>query len=122
MVARNILGKIVHLLIVIPLMGCVPSKGKLDFSYDRLGRETFPVSGNARFVQLQSKILIPKCLECHRWVNDEQKVQRFVSPGKPEESLLFEILESGEMPEEAPPLSTAELELVREYINSVVVN
>lgn len=108
--------------------GCTPDKGKLTYTLpgapvsvpEREGLP--PVEAEPEvvsFKNIQSEILIPKCAECHRWVNDEARTLRKLVPGDPDASELFQVVESGEMPEDAAPLSTAELELIRAYILSL---
>lgn len=110
--------------------GCTPDKGKLTYTLpgapisapEREGLppvEAEPVPEVVTFKKIQSEILIPKCAECHRWVNDEARTLRKLVPGDPDASELFQVVESGEMPEDAAPLSTAELELIRAYIQQL---
>lgn len=102
------------------LISCVPDKGKLTYSLDgRLNEEITPITTPPTFEQIKNDILVPRCLECHKWVRDEARVRRKLVPGNAEESELFQVVESGEMPEDAPPLPTRELELIRSYINSI---
>lgn len=110
-------------LIIMFLISCVPNKGKLTYSLDgKLTDAITPVSTPATFEQIRNEILVPKCLECHKWVRDEARVKRRIVPGNADESELFQVVESGEMPEDAPPLSSRELELLRSYINSLLVS
>ena len=112
--------KIVLALSGMLLVSCVPNKGKLTYSLDgKITQEVTPVTTPATFEQIRNEILVPKCLECHKWVRDEARVKRKLVPGNPDDSELFQVVESGEMPEDAPPLSTRELELIRSYINSI---
>ena len=107
------------LLLLFLLSACVPSKGELTYSLDGKPRIS-PVQTEAvSFATIQTEILT-KCTDCHRWAKSEEGVRKRVIPGDPEGSKLFRSVESGEMPEDAPPLSTRELELLRGYINSLV--
>lgn len=115
--------KIVLVLTSMLLISCVPNKGKLTYSLDgKLSEEITPITTPATFEQIKNEILVPKCLECHKWVRDEARVKRRIVPGKAEDSELFQVVESGEMPEDAAPLSSRELELLRSYINSLLVS
>jgi len=101
------------------LSACVPDKGNLVYSLDGKPRIT-PIQTEAvSFATIQTEILT-KCTECHRWAKTEEGVRRWIVPGNPEASELFRSVETGYMPEDGPPLSTKELELLRGYINSLV--
>lgn len=99
---------------------CVPQKGKLQYSVDGRLDELTPIQEPVSFQRLSSEILVPRCAECHRSIVNEARVLRWVEPGNPDESLLFQVVESGEMPEDSAPLTTRELELVRAYIQGLV--
>jgi hypothetical protein len=107
------------LLLLLLLTACIPDKGKLTYSLD--GKPVFsPIETDAvSFATIQTEILT-KCTECHRWAKTEEGVRKRVIPGNPDSSKLFRSVVSVEMPEDAPPLSTKELELLRGYINSLV--
>lgn len=111
--------KLLAILTLFLLVSCLPDKGELIYSLDGKPAvspvEVEPVS----FATIQTEIL-PKCTECHRWAKTEAGILKRVIPGNPEASKLFRSVESGDMPEDAPPLTTKELELLRGYINSLV--
>ena len=66
---------------------------------------------------IQQNLLIPQCVKCHAWVEVPEQIQRRVSSGNPQGSRLFQVMENGRMPPRpAQPVSTADLELMREYI------
>jgi hypothetical protein len=111
------------LVISLLLAACVPKKGDLNYSLDgKVAEEVTPITVPVTFEQIKNEILVPKCLECHKWVRDEARVKRRIVPGIAEQSELFQSVESGEMPEDAAPLSTRELEMLRSYINSLLVS
>ncbi len=101
------------------LVSCLPEKGPLTYSVDGVIEEAEGEEVTS-FKTLQDKILIPKCLDCHGWVLDEEKVKTRIVPGKPEESRLFRLVENGRMPKGSAPLQTIELEKLRSYIESLV--
>lgn len=75
------------------------------------------LSGSISFLDLKRNILEPKqCLRCHSEYATEAGLLTAFTPGKPQESLLYTLLQSGEMPKDAPPLSSNNLEYVRLYI------
>jgi hypothetical protein len=107
------------LLLTLLIASCVPDKGQLVYSVDGKPRVT-PVQTEAvSFATIQTEILT-KCTECHRWAKSEDGIKKKLIPGNPEGSKIFQSVQSGEMPEDAPPLTTKELELLRGYINSLV--
>lgn len=111
--------KVLLLILLTSLAACVPDKGGLVYSLDGKPRLS-PVQTEAvSFATIQSEILT-KCTECHRWAKSEDGIKKFIVPGNPDASELFQSVRSGEMPEDAPPLTTKELELLRGYINSLV--
>ena len=96
---------------------CNSEKGELQYSLDGvIKREPGAV---VTFQQIQREILAPQCASCHSWALDEAKVNSRLVAGKPEESRLFRLVENGRMPMGGSPLSTAQLELLREYINAL---
>jgi hypothetical protein len=104
---------------LLSFVSCVPDKGALVYSIDGKPR-TSPVETEAvSFSTIQTEILT-KCTECHRWAKSEAGIKKYIIPGNPDGSEIFQSVRSGEMPEEGPPLTTKELELLRGYINSLV--
>ena len=106
-------------LVLLILASCVPNKGELVYSMDGKPRVS-PVQTEAvSFTTIQTEILT-KCTECHRWAKSEAGIKKYIIPGDAEGSEMFQSVRSGEMPEDGPPLTTKELELLRGYINSLV--
>jgi hypothetical protein len=68
------------------------------------------------FAMLQKAIFDNQCLICHDWVNDEQQVRSRITPGSPETSLIYVMVESGRMPRRGTPLTLEQLDLLRRYI------
>lgn len=80
-------------------------------------------------------LLARHCLECHDGTAKKGKLDlsrkeaalaggkngRVIMPGKAAESLLWQSVESDEMPEDRPPLSPQEKSLLRDWINSGAV-
>jgi hypothetical protein len=100
------------------LVSCLPQKGPLVYSLTGVN-ETLETElpSVISFEMIQQKILLPKCVACHSWVNDSAQVNRRLVPGEPDSSRLFRILENGRMPPRpSPALGTDELELLRGYI------
>jgi hypothetical protein len=103
------------------LSGCLPFEGKSELAFTAKpiklteGEEVDP-DAPVTFELLKEKILIPKCIVCHKGFADEKKVLKKVEPGNPEESELFQSVQDGSMPKDAPVLSSLELAMVRKYI------
>ncbi|MFL5815803.1 MAG: c-type cytochrome domain-containing protein [Bdellovibrionia bacterium] len=84
----------------------------------------------ASFNSLSQNIFTPKCLSCHNSTQPLGNVDftsydslvhntrhmDVVVAGKPEDSHLYEVLKSGEMPMNAPALSAEEIQAVSDWI------
>jgi hypothetical protein len=76
------------------------------------------------FARVNSEILQPKCVSCHSATRAEggvdlssySAVTRRVSAGDPDGSNLYQQVASGHMPQEGTPLSTAQLQLMHDWI------
>lgn len=79
------------------------------------------------FDELKNKVLQPKCLACHKRWKDEVGFQtKYFKAGDPDHSKMFDSVKAARMPKgeklpdgtraPAEPLSTAELELIYNYI------
>lgn len=68
--------------------------------------------------ELKEKILAPKCMTCHKKAGEEANIMRWINQDSPMESKLLETTESGLMPEDNPPLSASELNLIRNYLSN----
>ena len=80
-------------------------------------------------------ILSKHCLECHDTLNNKGKLNlskkthaysldngdKVIIPGKSDESLLWEVVESDDMPDEREPLSVLEKSLLRKWIDDGAV-
>ncbi len=84
----------------------------------------------ATFEHEVKSLLEKKCFECHGEADTEAELSLatlenvmaggesgpVVVPGKPDASLLYEVVEAGDMPPEEPALTKAELKLIRDWI------
>jgi mono/diheme cytochrome c family protein len=80
------------------------------------------------FADQVAPILVQKCGRCHidtrrgqfgmATIETITQDLRLVSPGKPDESLLFTIVESGEMPRGRNKLTPDELNVIRQWVES----
>lgn len=71
------------------------------------------------FAVLQ-KTILPKCIGCHQKWTSEESFAKFIRPGEPDESQFFDSVKTGRMPKRSPPLSTEQLEIVRNYILNLI--
>lgn len=94
-----------------------PKTSSLDFAPDgttsQLGLE------EVTFSTVKSKILQPHCISCHSNASTESGISSWIVKGHPDQSKLFTEVESGSMPKNQSPLSTADLELLRAYITQL---
>lgn len=68
------------------------------------------------FDVLNQKILTPHCISCHKKSGTEEGIAKWVVPGEPEKSKLFNSVKEGRMPKRANPLPLKDVELIRQYI------
>lgn len=83
--------------------------------------------GEALFENKIAPLLSEHCLECHDTVTRKGKadlsrkntafVDDFIVPGKSAKSLIWELVESDEMPAKRTPLSPAEKQLLKQWID-----
>lgn len=69
-----------------------------------------------------SNSLTGNCVSCHGWITDPGELLKKgrIIPGRPEQSILYQMLQDGRMPKDGPPLTGAELDEVRGYILALV--
>jgi len=94
------------------LNACAPSGTKEN----ELFQDVTLISGTVTFDTLKRTILVPQCLRCHTWVQDEAQLGIRVVPGSPATSPLFLQVQSGRMPQGGPALSSNQLAIVEAYI------
>lgn len=84
------------------------------------------IDSNSAFGKVFNGILQPKCLGCHGPAKASGGVsfetyadtQKTLSPGKPEFSLIYQVVTSGRMPKGKAPLSQAELQQLSAWITA----
>lgn len=74
------------------------------------------ISGKVSFNELKTKLLVPQCVRCHAWAQDEVAVNSRIVVGIPAASPLFIQVSSGRMPQGGPPVAKAQLALLEAYI------
>jgi hypothetical protein len=81
----------------------------------------FEVPQENSFKSLTTNVLQTKCVTCHKNFAIEDNLLAYINENDPDTSKLFEVVKNGSMPKKAPPLTTLELEMVRNYIQKVEV-
>lgn len=71
------------------------------------------------FEQLQTEVLGPKCIKCHKGMKEEAGIQWGVVPGKPDESKIYKAMANGSMPKQISPVTESELQLLYNYIKNL---
>lgn len=108
--------KFILMFLPILIISCQPKTSSLEFN----DGTQMSLSGEAvSFETINSEILRPHCFSCHTNVTSAKALSSWVTAGDPEKSAFFTEVESGSMPQNASPLSTKDLELIREYITSL---
>lgn len=127
-------------LVIAGVMGCL-LLGELRWmraqdapeAADRAGAVPAPAADSLEFFGAQiAPLLARHCLECHDSATKKGKLDlsrketaltggkngAVIVAGKPEESLLWKSVESGEMPEDRPPLSDEEKQVLKRWIEA----
>lgn len=122
--------KVLGILLLFSVIACKQAKGdKGELSFEANPKptpvnETTPEEDDSidiiqkvSFDELKNKILKPKnCLNCHGGMKSEKGLSFFIEPGQPEDSSLYVAVKDGRMPIGGRVLTTAELEIVENYI------
>ena len=110
---------------------CVAVQLSLVIGGDLLADEPVAAADDVVFESGVKAIIAAKCLRCHNPKTRKAGIDlstsngillggdsgRIIRPGEPDQSLLFELIEAGEMPpDNKDPLSSAQLESIRNWI------
>ena len=99
-------------------VSCLPGRSSLIFEAPI--RDLSPQNAEeVNFKTLSEKILVPKCLKCHKGFSEEENVLKHVVDNNPDESPLFDSVKTGRMPKRDMALNSDELEIVRLYIENL---
>ncbi len=93
------------------------AKGPLNFGI----KIDEPVRAEEVDFKVLQKQILPKCLGCHQKWTTEEAFAKYIVPGKPDESQFYDAVKTGRMPKRAQPLSSQQLEIVRNYILNLKV-
>jgi hypothetical protein len=78
-----------------------------------------PEPSSVSYTMLYQSVLQAKCLMCHQDFGTEAGLQKYIVPGDPEKSSLYEESASGSMPPGGPALPADELSMMKTYISGV---
>lgn len=70
------------------------------------------------FNTLKNEILAPHCLSCHKRMDNEESLMRWVNVTDPMSSRLLGVVKEGKMPKNAAPLSINEQNMIIKYLNN----
>lgn len=101
------------LLSLVVLFSCGPKTSSVQ--YDD-GKSLGLTAEEVTYSQIKSDILKPHCISCHADVSTETGLKKWITAGDPDHSKFFTEVENGNMPKNAIPLSTKDLQLIRDYI------
>ena len=106
------------LILCLFLTSCGPDleRSNLIFKTKSTDISTLEIVG---FDDLKREVLIPHCIGCHKKMDTEEGINKYIVAGNPEQSKFFLVIENGSMPKKAKPLTTEYLEFVRRYIENI---
>lgn len=105
------------------------STAELELFYNYI-QNAKKITATVTFQELNTKVLVPKCLVCHKkWIDEPSFLIKNVIPGDAEKSKMYLMVKAEKMPK-APknpdgtpgkviPLPEEEQELIRNYINGL---
>jgi mono/diheme cytochrome c family protein len=114
--------KVLSLTMLLLLSACLPSLEKSTLVFDDGAISIEPLVNDSEpvtFEVLKQKLLVPHCIACHKGAAAEEKLLKWVTPGKPEESDLYRVIKEGSMPKKAAALDSRYVDLVSRYIESI---
>ena len=73
------------------------------------------------FLTLKNEILIPHCLNCHKKMDNEEGLQRWINPNEPMKSRLLQAVVEGKMPKNSPALAIDDQRIIIKYLNNFLI-
>lgn len=70
------------------------------------------------FDTLKNEILAPHCLTCHKRMDNEESIMRWVNVSEPMKSRLLGVVIEGKMPKNGTPLTSREQNIIKKYLNN----
>jgi len=81
--------------------------------------ETFNMPANELTYPMLKQMALSSCLQCHDEFNSQAGFDQDIVAGKPDQSQLIQMVESGEMPKGGlPHLSDAQIAMIRTFIEN----
>src|SRR6185437_1512962 len=81
--------------------------------------ETFNMPANELTYPMLKQMALSSCLQCHSEFNSQAGFDQDIVAGKPDQSQLMQMVESGEMPKGGlPRLSDAQIAMIRTFIEN----
>lgn len=82
------------------------------------------------FASLNANIFVPKCMGCHNATTSRggvrmdsySQVKSLIDDSRPTRTTLYDVTSSGQMPQSAPRLSTAEMQFLLQWISAGAPN
>jgi hypothetical protein len=118
MTSVNFKRKMFFFLMALVLKGCGFNHPKTPVTDSN---QNIPIS----FSFLTTNIFLPKCSECHEtnMGNYGYLMNRnYIVPGSAESSLLYQLVSTGEMPQNGPPLNSREVTAIYNWIQNGAQN
>lgn len=71
------------------------------------------------YEDVKQEILVPHCIRCHSDMDTEAGLDRYIDHQDLQNSIVLTMVESGRMPARAPKLPEAQIQLLRDYLDSL---
>ena len=123
---KTIQNTIITFTCMLILVGCgLPEQEVREFEFgdtqaDALQRD-IDLDESISFQEIKSRVLAPnRCTTCHAdFTNSESAFNAKLVAGSPESTSLYLRMKNGNMPMGGPSVSTADLQLLEDYINQL---
>lgn len=101
-----------------PLGGAPLSTIDLEIVRNYIESVAIRTASKVTFEQVKNEILTPSCLGCHRSMNTEENLMKWININDPQNSRLYLSVKEQRMPKNAPPLTEAKLKLISDYLKN----
>jgi hypothetical protein len=114
------IGKSVMILAQLGLVGLAGCEGRGTDEAAQFAPQSSG-GGTVTFARVHEAILAPRCVRCHSEFDREDLLLASgdVVPGDPGNSALYQMVDSGQMPQGESRLSDGQIDLIRQYIVSL---
>lgn len=111
--------KLIFFILLTTLVSCGIGGAKGPLSFGIMIEE--PVRAEEVDFKILQEQILPKCIGCHQKWTTEEAFAKYIVPGKPDESQFYDSVKTGRMPKRAQPLTSQQLEIVRNYIQNIKI-